>query len=124
MKKESAMALAVILIGAFAGSLFVNSLMPRKVTPPAPAPSPAVTANISPNGHVVTLTVTGWKWSAEVNKAIDAFLESRPELWCTSLTLNSEPLSSVPLSNGATATLMCTKTQPPTRNAQTRTGPP
>jgi len=119
MKKESAMALAVILIGAFAGSLFVNSLMPRKVTPPAPAPSPAVTANISPNGHVVTLTVTGWKWSAEVNKAIDAFLESRPELWCTSLTLDTDGRN-----NRTVATLMCTNTQPPTRNAQTRTGPP
>ena len=89
--------------------------------PAAPSPAPQVTVSISPNSHIVRLTVTYWSTLGDVDAVVDKFIEQHPELACSGFQVGDvEPNSGYP----AKFILLCSKVGPPAEDAQDQTGPP
>ena len=87
--------------------------------PASPSPPPQVAVTISPNSHIVRLTVTYWTTLQDVDAVVDKFIEQHPELACSGFQATDVvPNSGYP----AKFILLCSKV--PFEDAQTQTGPP
>ena len=89
--------------------------------PGPPSSSPQMAVSISPNGHIVRLTVTYWTTLQDVDAVVDKFIEQHPELACSGFQATDVvPNSGYP----AKFILLCSKVGPPAEDAQDQTGPP